>query len=186
MRLTNLQQKLDMNPVIAAIREDFFEEALSSPAEVIFLLEGDIISLPDKIFLAHQNGKVFFVHIDLVKGVGKDKSGVEFLAKIGVDGIITTKASLIKAAKEIGVLSVQRCFALDSQSVESIRQVMLSAKPDLIEIMPGIAEKVIRKFSLDKIPIIAGGLVENKAETMAVLSAGASAVSTGKKDLWYI
>jgi len=63
---------------------------------------------------------------------------------------------------------------------------MLSAKPDLIEIMPGIAEKVIRKFSLDKTPIIAGGLVESKAETMAVLSAGASAVSTGKKELWYI
>lgn len=186
MKLFDLQQKLELNPVIAAVREEFFEEALSSPAQVIFLLEGDIISLPKRIDAVHQKSKTVFVHIDLIKGIGKDKSGLEFLANLGVDGILSTKSALIKAAKEIGILTVQRCFALDSQGLESIKQTVASSKPDMIEIMPGVIEKTIKKFAKEKIPVISGGLLENKAETLSALSAGAIAVSTGKKDLWYI
>ena len=64
---------------------------------------------------------------------------------------------------------------------------MLSAtNPDLIEIMPGVIEKVIKKFASDKIPVIAGGLLETKGEVTAALKSGALAVSTGKKELWYI
>ena len=61
-----------------------------------------------------------------------------------------------------------------------------SAKPDFVEIMPGVIEKVIKKFASDKIPVIAGGLLETKGEVTAALKSGALAVSTGKKELWYI
>ena len=36
------------------------------------------------------------------------------------------------------------------------------------------------------VPIIAGGLIENKAEVTEALGLGAAAVSTGKKELWYL
>ena len=36
------------------------------------------------------------------------------------------------------------------------------------------------------IPVIAGGLIETKAEITTALSSGAVAVSTGKKELWYV
>ena len=40
---------------------------------------------------------------------------------------------------------------------------MLSAtNPDLIEIMPGIASKVIERFVGSGIPVIAGGLIESR------------------------
>lgn len=55
----------------------------------------------------------------------------------------------------------------------------------MIEIMPGILEKVVKKLKNEiNIPIIAGGMIETKAEIKASLDAGASAVSTGKKEFW--
>ena len=111
-------EKLELCPIISAVHEVQFLDALSSPCEVIFLLEGDVMSVGEKITSAHQSGKLVFVHIDLMKGIGKDKCGVQFLANLGADGIISTRAALIKNAKEIGILSVQRYFALDSQGLE--------------------------------------------------------------------
>ena len=58
--------------------------------------------------------------------------------------------------------------------------------PDLLEIMPGVIGKVIARVATGKTPVIAGGLVETKEELFAALSNGAIAVSTGKKELWYM
>ena len=179
-------EKLELCPIISAVHEPQFNDALSSPCEIVFLLEGDVMTVGQKIDVAHKSGKLIFVHIDLMKGIGKDKCGVQFLANLGVDGIISTRAPLIKNAKEIGILAVQRYFALDSQGLESIKEMIFSAKPDFVEIMPGVIEKVIKKFANEKTPVIAGGLLETKAEVTAALKSGALAVSTGKKDLWYL
>ena len=52
--------------------------------------------------------------------------------------------------------------------------------------MPGVISKVIERFSGGSIPVIAGGLIETKAEVTAALASGAAAVSTGMPELWYI
>ncbi|MBO5089613.1 MAG: glycerol-3-phosphate responsive antiterminator [Clostridia bacterium] len=179
-------ERLEACPIISAVHEKQFSDALNAPVDIIFLLEGDVITVNEKIALAHEHGKAVLVHIDLMKGIGKDKCGVEFLAKCGADGIISTRAPLIKAAKEIGMLTVQRYFALDSQGLESITEMINSTRPDFVEIMPGVIEKVIKKFASSEIPVIAGGLLETKAEVTSALSSGALAISTGKKELWYI
>ena len=173
-------------PVIAAVHESRFDAALKSPASIIFLLGGNLLTVKERIKSAHAAGKRIFIHIDLAEGIGKDKTGTAFLADCGVDGIISTKASMIRAAKELGLTTVQRFFALDSQGVISISDMIESAKPDLIEIMPGIAGKVIKRFTGRGTPIIAGGLIESKTEVTEALSNGAEAVSTGKEELWYI
>ena len=108
------------------------------------------------------------------------------MTKCEVDGIISTRSHLIRAAKELGLITVQRFFALDSQGVDSIEEVLHASSPTLVEIMPGIAGKVIKRFSKGKVPVIAGGLIESKPEVMEALSQGALAVSTRKKELWYI
>ena len=173
-------------PIIAAIHESRFEEALRSPAGIIFLLGGSILTVKERILRAHKEGKKIFIHIDLAEGIGKDKAGTAFLADCGADGVISTKASIIRTAKEFGLVSVQRFFALDSQGVSSIGEMIESSKPDLIEIMPGIAFKVINHFSGRGTPVIAGGLIESKAELTEALASGAEAVSTGKEELWYM
>lgn len=186
MILTELLEKLEICPIVAAVHSELFSDAILSPAEVVFLLEGDIVSVGENISLAHQKGKMVFIHIDLLKGIGKDRQGVEFLKKLGADGIISTRAALVKAAKDLDLLAIQRCFALDSQGLYSIEDMINSANPDLMEIMPGVISKVIEHFSKKSIPVISGGLIETKSEVTAALAAGAVAVSTGKKELWYI
>ena len=183
---TELIERLENCPVISAIREDGFDEALDSPSEVIFMLGCNILTVGDLVKKAHGQGKLILVHIDLADGIGKDKAGIQYLTKCGVDGIISTRSHLIRAAKELGLITVQRFFALDSQGVDSIGDVLNTSLPTLVEIMPGVAGKVINRFSGGKIPVIAGGLIETKSEVMEALSQGALAVSTGKKELWYI
>lgn len=186
MVFSKIYSCLENFPIIAAVHEGQFHDALNSPADIVFLLEGNVLTIGEKIVEAHKKNKFVFVHIDLLKGIGKDRCGIELLASLNADGIISTKASLIKSAKEIGLLTVQRYFALDSQGLNSITDMITTAKPDFIEIMPGVIEKVIYRFSKEKTPVIAGGLIETKSEVTSALSCGAIAISTGKKDLWYI
>ena len=58
-------------------------------------------------------------------------------------------------------------------------------RPDFIEVLPGLMPKVIRKICrTSRIPIIAGGLITDKEDVVAALSAGAIAVSTTNQDVW--
>ena len=84
------------------------------------------------------------------------------------------------------MMTVQRFFALDSQGITAIDEMLESSKPDMMELMPGVIPKLVRRFSAGPIPVIAGGLVENKSEVTEAISAGAAAVSTGTQILWHI
>ncbi len=181
-----LLDRLAESPVIAAIQESGWNDAISSPAKIIFCLKANLLTVKEHIAAAHEKDKTVFIHIDLSDGIGKDKTGVEFLAKCGVDGIISTRGNLVRIARDMGLLTVQRFFALDSQGVSGIAELASASNPDFIEIMPGIADKIISRFSGDTLPVIAGGLIDSKSEVTNALSCGAVAVSTGKKDLWYI
>ena len=172
--------------IIAATRSDEeFSLDTESGAEIIFDLCADILSLTKKIKIAHDNGKQLYIHIDLAEGVGRDKSGITLLKKMGVDGIISTKVNLIKLARETGLSTVQRFFIVDSKSIHTTIEAVKASRPDMIEIMPATVSKVITRLAgeLD-IPIIAGGLIETQTEVAAALISGASAVSTGKRELW--
>lgn len=186
MQKEMLLDRLAESPVIAAIQESGWNDAIASPAKIIFCLKANLLTVKEYIEKAHESRKIVFIHIDLSDGIGKDKIGVEFLAKCGVDGIISTRGNMVRIAKDMGLLTVQRFFALDSQGVSGISELASASAPDFIEIMPGIADKIISRFANDAVPVIAGGLIDTKVEVTNALSKGAIAVSTGKKDLWYI
>ena len=183
---TELLNILEAAPVVAAVRDDGWDEALASSAEVIFYLKANLLTVKSRVADAVSRGKTVFVHIDLAEGIGKDKTGIDFLYRCGVSGIISTRSQLITAAREKGLLTVQRFFALDSQGLESIRDVSGIGAADFIEIMPGVVPKVIELFAEKGASVIAGGLIETKEEVMSALGAGAVAVSTGKNNLWNI
>lgn len=177
---------METGKVIAAVRFDNeFIEAAESDVNIIFYLAPNILSLEQKIKFAHAKGKKVFIHLDLAEGIGKDKSGIAFVKKLGVDGIISTRASIIKAAHEEGLFTVQRFFTMDSQSVNVAVDGVKSSKADMIEIMPGVIVKTIKNLKESiSVPVIAGGLIETPSEAQNALSAGASAISTGNKGLW--
>ena len=181
-----LLNALEVCPIIATVHDDGLTEALKSPCKIIFYLKSNIITVRDKVSAVHNVNKKIVIHLDLADWIGKDKAGIEYLKTIGVDGLISTRTQLIRWAKEIGLLTVQRFFTLDSQGVESITDVLKNYSPDMIEIMPGVISKTISVFSKSQIPVIAGGLIETKSEVTNGLLNGATAISTGKKELWYI
>lgn len=186
MTLPQIIDCLEQNPVIAAIRDEGWDTALRSPAQVLFYLSADLLTVRQRVEEAHSAGKYILIHMDLAEGIGKDRTGIRFLANCGVDGIISTRAQMIRLAKEQNLLTVQRFFALDSKGMESIDDMLRSSAPHLMEIMPGIIAKAIARFSQGSIPVIAGGLIQTKSEVTEALGSGATAVSTGQQDLWYL
>lgn len=178
-------------PIIAASRDgEEFISAVKSPCDMIFWLSPNIMTMETYLSrarkLCENTEKHIFVHIDMADGIGKDSAGIEYLSFLGVDGIISTRGQLIKSAREIGLMTVQRFFIVDSQSVSTAFESVRSSKPDMIEIMPGIMPRIVTRFTGGTdIPIIAGGLIETKEDVIAALSAGASAISTSKSELWY-
>lgn len=186
LKASELKDCIERSPIIAAVQKNLFKSALRSPCEIIFHLNASLPEIKSVIDEAHACGKRIFIHIDLADGIGKDKTGVEYLAACGADGIISTRAQLIRFAADSGLLTVQRFFALDSKGLEAIEEMLESVKPDLIEIIPGVIGKVIKRFSAGNTHVIAGGLIETKAEVTDALSHGADAVSTGMTELWYL
>ncbi len=171
--------------VIAAVKNsDALSAACRSRAEIIFDLAPNIENIESYTKMCHEFNKTLFVHIDLAEGIGKDKFGLRFLKKMGVDGIISTRASMIKMAKELEMKTVQRIFILDSHSLQTA-EAIVKTSPDMVELMPGVIPAAIREIhgKID-IPIIAGGLVRTKKDVEMILDAGAVAASTSQKDLW--
>ena len=186
MPLQDILDCLECNPVIAAVRDDKWEAALKSPAQVIFYLSANLMTVADRISEAHNLGKRVMIHIDLAEGIGKDKVGIHYLKQCGADGVLSTRANLIRLAKEQGLVTIQRFFLLDSKGLESIDEMVKTSTPHFMELMPGVIDKAITRFCNGSIPVIAGGLIETKQEVTHALGNGATAVSTGNTQLWYL
>lgn len=152
----------------------------------IILLFGDVNTLPGLLQQAQHARKRLLVHLDLLEGIGKDKAGISYLARLGVHNIITTKSQLCKIAREEGMMVVQRAFLMDSEAIRTCLQMVRSGKPDAIEILPAtVPAWAVQQLKEETgLPIIAGGLLRSQEEVVAALQNGLCAVSTGKKDLW--
>jgi len=179
---------LPLSGIIAAVRTDSeFNKAVLSDSDAVFDLSPDLLTVIKKVKIAHEAGKKIFIHLDLATGIGKDKSGIMFAKRAGVDGIISTRVNIIKNARECGLFTVQRFFIVDSHSLGTSVDSIKISKPDIIEIMPGVVPKKIKEFAEKaSVPIIAGGLVETVEEVREALDAGATVVSTGEAELWSI
>ncbi len=178
---------LEENPIIAAPwTDEAFYKAIKSPVGIIIILNGNIETIEEYVKKSHENGKLILIHIDLCAGLGKDSYALKHLKKIGADGIASTKSNLIKAAKELGLMTLQRFFIVDSQSLVTAYENIRQTKPDMIEIMPGVMPKIIKEIKTKvSLPVIAGGLIAKREDIIEVIGAGASGISTGKENLWY-
>ena len=181
---------LEQNPVLPAVKDaGRLEACLAQPAGVVFLLCGDILNIDRLIDRVHQAGKYAVVHADLVAGLAPREIAVDFLHRCGADGIISTRQSFIRRAKELGLAAILRVFLLDSISLESLGK-MPANLPDCLDILPGTMPKILRRVCADaKVPVLTGGLIADKEDVMAALDAGAMDVLVADtpakiKDAW--
>ena len=176
-------------PVIAAVKDETgLKECLYSESQIIFLLFGDICSVGRYVEIAKSAGKMVFVHMDLINGLGNKEGAVDFIREhTGVDGIISTKPQLVKRAKELGLFGILRIFVIDSMAFGNIEKQCASLVPDAVEILPGLMPKIIKKLcSTVNVPIIAGGLISDKEDVMNALNAGAVAISVTNQRVWFM
>ena len=183
--------KIEINPIIAAVKDDEgLEKALQEDVEIIFVLYGDICTIPEITRKIKKADKVAMVHVDLITGLNNSKDVcLDFIKNnTEADGIITTKSNLIPHAKELELNTVLRYFILDSMALQNIERQARSTgvKPDIIEFLPGIVlPKMIRRINkVSRVPIIAGGLIADKEDVMNALDGGAMAISTTNERVW--
>ena len=179
---------VESNPVIAAVKDmDGLDKCCQlEDVKVVFILFGDICSIPDIVRKVKEAGQMAVVHVDLINGLSSKEIAVDFIKNNTMaDGIITTKPALIKRGKELSLFTVLRYFLIDSMALENIRHQQHSVKPDVIEVLPGVMPDVIKRIcQSSRIPIIAGGLITEKKSVLAALSAGAISVSSTNQGVW--
>ena len=176
------------DPVIPAVRgpDDALRAALSGAHAAVFVLGGDIFRVLEKVEEVGGRGRpAVCVNVDMVGGISADASGLRFLAG-RVEGIISTHRHVIERAKGLGLVAIQRLFAIDSGAVERGTRLIGRADPHCVEILPALAlPEVLALYpGLLERPVLAGGLLKSEDDVATLLAAGASGVSTSYKELW--
>ena len=183
-----LMDAIQETPVIAAVKDDagLCNALTNENIRVVFVLYGDICNISSIVCRIHEAGRFAVVHVDLIAGLAGKEVAVDFIRNTTeADGIISTRPNLIRRARELGLITIQRFFLLDSMSFENVlRQ---SSNADVVDILPGTMPQIIRRLT-EKMPqpLIASGLLQDKSDVMAALSAGAIAISTTDEALWFV
>ncbi len=184
----NLFELLSDAPVIAAVKnEEGLRKALESDCRIVFILYGTLMNISTLVDRVVDAEKYALVHLDLVDGISTKRDVVvDFICECTrAHGVISTRPALVRRAKARGLIAIQRFFLLDSLAFNNVlRQ---GAEGDAIDILPGTMPKIIRRLAAQvRCPIIASGLISDKEDIIAALSAGASAVSTTNEALWFV
>ncbi|TBL75129.1 glycerol-3-phosphate responsive antiterminator [Paenibacillus thalictri] len=184
-----LLDKLHTHRMVASIKEPKqIEIALSLKNQLsgVFLLTGHIGVIKGYVDLFNHHDMPVFLHLEKIGGVSTDSYGLDYLAKaIKPTGIVTTKINVVKTAKKLGLVTIQRFFLMDTDGLDNICKSLCQIEPDIVEVMPArIPEMIgeIKKFTA--LPIITGGLLSERNHIKECLSAGATAVSSSKSELW--
>jgi glycerol uptake operon antiterminator len=182
-------EAIEESPIIAAVKDmDGLQRCFESDSKIVFILFGDICNINDIINTVKSRGRIAIVHMDLINGLSQKEISVDYIKNnTQADGIISTKLALIKRAKELKLFTVFRFFVIDSMAFENIKKQSEAVEPDYVEILPGVMPKVIKRIcSQTLVPVIAGGLIADKEDVMAALSAGAVSISTTNQAVWFM
>ncbi|MCL2856263.1 MAG: glycerol-3-phosphate responsive antiterminator [Oscillospiraceae bacterium] len=186
---STLSAILKENPIICAVKSyDDLTKSLACESKVVFVLFGDVLSIGDIVAKVKAADKYALVHIDLIEGLASRDVAVDYLAgSTQVDGIISTKASIIRRAKALGLFAIQRFFVLDSMALVNIQKQIPFEGADAIEVLPGAMPKIIKTLtSYTRKPIIASGLINDKEDVIGALGAGALSVSSSNSGVWFL
>lgn len=186
---TEFMEALEASPVIAAVRnDDGLKKCLASESAIVFILFGTICNIGQIVQTIKSAGKMALVHVDLIQGLSSKEIAIDFIDQFTeADGIITTKAPLVKRAKELGLYTVHRFFVIDTMAYESIAKTLRVSRPDCIEILPALMPKIIKEIcKTSPTPVIAGGMVTDKEDVMALLQAGVVSISSTNEEIWFL
>lgn len=182
----NTKENLLRNPIIAAAQHENLKLAVESKVSSIILINGRLNDLMEEEFQICNKKKNILLHTDLIKGLSNERESIDFIKNhINTPGIVSTKSTMIRAAKKKGLITIQRIFLIDSSSLRNSIVSIKENDPDIVEVMPALVYPILEelKNQINK-PIILGGLVNNSNRISEILSYGVEGVSCSNSDLW--
>jgi glycerol uptake operon antiterminator len=181
---------LEQSRIIPAIRgPEYLEAALASPSVIVWLLYGTPLTLPEIVRQVRAAGKLPVANLDLLTGFAQDADGIEFLAAQGVAGVVSTRQSVLRAARAQGMIAVQRTFIVDSIAIGNIIRSLQHFQPDAIELLPAAAVPLCVstiRTAQPQLPIIATGLVTTMRQVDDLIRCGVSSAATSNLSLWVL
>jgi glycerol uptake operon antiterminator len=181
--MLDLIQKQICIPVVPTMKR--LEQFLMTDLSTCVLQDIHISLLSDMILTLHKHERRALIHIDMINGVASDEYGTEYLCqKLKADGIISSKSRIIEVTKRNKKIAIQRMFLIDSKSVERGIDMLIKSKPDMVEVMPAIAYRIIPTIKERlNLPIIGGGLLKTKEDIENGLKAGCVAFTVSDLEL---
>ena len=168
-----LMDAIQETPVIAAVKDDagLCNALTNENIRVVFVLYGDICNIASIVRRIHEAGRFAAVHVDLIAGLAGKEVAVDFIRNTTeADGIISTRQSFIRRAKELGLAAILRVFLLDSIALESLDKIPANL-PDCLDLLPGAMPKILRRVCAKaKVPVLTGGLIADKEDVLAALA----------------
>lgn len=182
----NLKSIMENHPVIPALKDEAgLKAVIGTDCKIVFLLYGDVLNIIEIIKKIHDSGKMVFVNVDLLEGFANKEIVLQYIKKnTPAVGILSSKANMIKAARELGFYTIHRLFIIDSFSFKNIGRQIEISKPDYLEILPGWPRLITWVMETTDIPIISGGLICCKEDIVAALGAGATAICSTNPEVW--
>jgi glycerol uptake operon antiterminator len=173
-------------PCCAAITgEDHVAAALSSRAGIVFVLRANGLAISHLVRRIHDAGKLAAVHVDLVTGLKADRASVAWLARAGVDAVISSHGQLMPGIRHEGMTAIHRLLLVRRSQLDNAVAAISRSAPNIVEILPGvILPSVLPLMPRFDVPVLAGGFVRTPADVQAVLSAGALGITTSSPTLW--
>jgi glycerol uptake operon antiterminator len=185
-KLSEFLARLAESPCCAAITSDVYvEAALASAVSTLFILRGDGLELKPLVRRIHATGKLVAVHLDLVDGLRPDRTAITWLARAGVDAVISSHGQLMPAIRRERMVAIHRLLLVRRSLLDSGLSAVTRSGADIVEVLPGvILPDVISLLPHLDVPLLAGGFIRTEAEARAALAAGATAVTTSTETLW--
>ncbi len=171
----------------AITSESHLDNALASSVAIIFILRADGLELAPVVQRIHEAGKLSAIHIDLIDGVRADRSGIAWLARAGVDAVISSHGQLMRAIQRERMVAIHRLLLVRRGLLDSAFAAVTRSGADIVELIPGVILPEVRDL-LPKleVPLLAGGFIRTVAEARAVIGAGAAGVTTSAENLWQV
>jgi len=178
--------RMAASPCCAAITSDqVIEAAIASRVAILFVLRTDGLGLEALIDRIHGAGKLAAVHLDLVDGLRADRTAVRWLARAGVDAVISSRGQLMQAVQREGMVAIHRLLLVRHGLLESGFAAVSRSGADIVEVLPGAILPDVRALLPPlRVPLLAGGFIWTEEQARAVLAAGAAAVTTSAQHLW--
>ncbi|WP_373483893.1 glycerol-3-phosphate responsive antiterminator [Acetobacterium sp.] len=188
LQIKNAGEQLKFQSVIPSVhqRKELLYAMEETAADWIMLKLGDVNTLPQLVRHIHRSGKKVMVHQDSIKGIARDKMGIQYMANCGVDCVITMKSLCVKYIKDAGMIAAFGFFVIDSDACRTGLGSIKEHQPDVVILMPGtIPPQIIRDIKSEAgIPVILGGLMTTREQITGAIGIGVASVATSNQDLW--